>query len=168
MILGELIEALKDMFFSFLYTCFMFICKLIDFIKDIFYMLCGIDPVEVNGEPGDLLSTLIQSDAIKRTFLTIFIIGIILLVAFTIIAIVKANYQEKQNWLSVLKKSGQSFIIAVLIHSPCKNCAYKHRNEFNKHSHEHLWRGNTRNNRCRQFHWIKQGRNNSQVHLWRT
>jgi hypothetical protein len=69
MILGELIEALKDMFFSFLYMCFMFICKLIDFIKDIFYMLCGIDTVEVNGEQSDLLSSLIQSDTIKRTFL---------------------------------------------------------------------------------------------------
>jgi hypothetical protein len=115
MILGELIEALKDMFFSFLYMCFMFICKLIDFIKDIFYMLCGIDTVEVNGEQSDLLSSLIQSDTIKRTFLIIFIIGVILLVVFTIIAIIKANYQEKQNWLSVLKKSGQSFIIAVLI-----------------------------------------------------
>src|SRR5574344_314883 len=115
MILGELIEALKDMFFSFLYMCFMFICKLIDFIKDIFYMLCGIDTVEVNGEQSDLLSSLIQSDTIKRTFLIIFLIGVILLVVFTIIAIIKANYQEKQNWLSVLKKSGQSFVIAVLI-----------------------------------------------------
>jgi hypothetical protein len=115
MILGDLIEAIKDMFFTFLYTCFMLICQLIDFIKDIFYMLCGIDTVEVNGEQGDLLSSLVQSDTVKRSFLIIFVIGVILLVVFTIIAIVKANYQEKQSWASVLKKSGQSFVIALII-----------------------------------------------------
>lgn len=115
MLLGELVNALKDMFFTFLYLCFKCICQLIDFIKDIFYMLCGIDPVVVDGEETDLLSTLIQSDTIKTAFLVIFVIGVILLFVFTAVAIVKANYQEKQNWVSVLKKSGQSFIIALLI-----------------------------------------------------
>lgn len=111
----SIIEGLKDMFFTFLYLCFKCICQLIDFIKDIFYMLCGIDPVVVDGEKTDLLSTLIQSDSIKSAFLIIFVIGVILLFVFTSIAIIKANYQEKQNWVSVLKKSGQSFIIALLI-----------------------------------------------------
>jgi hypothetical protein len=115
MLLEDLVNALKDMFFTFLYMCFAAICKLIDFIKDIFYMLCGIDTVEIDGEQGDLLSSIIRSDSIKRAFFLIFIIGVILLVLFTGIAIIKANYQEKQNWVSVLKKSGQSFLIAVLI-----------------------------------------------------
>jgi len=115
MLLEDLVNALKDMFFTFLYMCFAAICKLIDFIKDIFYMLCGIDTVEIDGEQGDLLSSIIRSDSIKRAFFLIFIIGVILLVLFTGVAIIKANYQEKQNWVSVLKKSGQSFLIAVLI-----------------------------------------------------
>ena len=111
----SIIEGLKDMFFTFLYLCFKCICQLIDFIKDIFYMLCGIDPVVVNGEKTDLLSTLIQSDSIKSAFLIIFVIGVILLFVFTSIAIIKANYQEKQNWGSVLKKSGQSFIVSAKV-----------------------------------------------------
>ncbi len=115
MLLGELVSALKDMFFTFLYTCFKCICQLIDFIKEIFYMLCGIETVSINGEQTDLLSTLIRSDSIKKAFLTIFIIGVILLFIFTAIAIFKANYQEKQNWASVLKKSGQSFLISLMI-----------------------------------------------------
>jgi len=115
MLLGDLIAALKDMFFSFLYLCFSFTCKLIDFIKDIFYMLCGIDPVTINGEKTDLLSTVLRAETIRRAFLLIFLIGVILLVVFTIIAILKSNYQEKQSWASVLKKSGQSFVIALLI-----------------------------------------------------
>ena len=87
----SIIEGLKDMFFTFLYLCFKCICQLIDFIKDIFYMLCGIDPVVVDGEKTDLLSTLIQSDSIKSAFLIIFVIGVILLFVFTSIAIIKTN-----------------------------------------------------------------------------
>ena len=115
MLLSELINALKDMFFTFLYTCFKCICQLIDFIKEIFYMLCGIETVSINGEQTDLLSTLIRSDSIKKAFLSIYLIGVVLLFIFTAIAIFKANYQEKQNWASVLKKSGHSFLISLLI-----------------------------------------------------
>lgn len=115
MLLGDLIDALKDMFFSFLYLCFECICQLIDFIKDIFYMLVGIDPVSIDGKETDLLTSLIRSDSIKKAFLLIFLIGVILLFLFTGIAILKSNYQEKQNWVGVLKKSGQSFLIALLI-----------------------------------------------------
>lgn len=34
---------------------------------------------------------------------------------FTIIAIIKSNYQEKQNWKTVLSKTGQAFMIMLLI-----------------------------------------------------
>lgn len=115
MLLGDLIEGLKDMFFTFLYLCFKCICQLIDFIKDIFYLLCGIDPIETEGGSSDLLSSLIQSDSIKKAFLLIFLIGVILLFVFTIVSIVKANYQEKRSWSGILKKSGESFLIALLI-----------------------------------------------------
>ena len=115
MLLGDLVNALKDMFFTFLYRTFSLILSLIDFIKDIFYMLCGIDPVTINGEQSDLLGSLIESNSIKKAFLMVFIIGVILLVIFTIIGILKSSYQEKQNVFTVLKKSGQSFIIALLI-----------------------------------------------------
>ena len=115
MLLSELVNALKDMFFTFLYLCFECICQLIDFIKEIFYMLCGIETVSIGGEQTDLLSSLLRSDSVKKAFLGIFLIGVILLFVFTAIAIFKANYQERQSWNSVLKKSGQSFLISLLI-----------------------------------------------------
>ena len=115
MLLNDLIEGLKDMFFTFLYTCFKCICELIDFIKEIFYMLCGIESVEIGGSQGDLLTNLIRSDSVKKAFLTISLIGVILLVLFTGISIIKSNYQEKQSWSGALRKSGQSLIITLLI-----------------------------------------------------
>ena len=115
MLLNDLLNGLKDMFFTFLYTCFRCICQLIDFIKEIFYMLCGIESVEIDGSQGDLLTSLIRSDSVKKAFLTISVIGVVLLALFTGIAILKSNYQEKQSWSSVLKKSGQSILISLLI-----------------------------------------------------
>lgn len=115
MILSELIDALVDLFYSILYKLFSCICVLIDFIKEIFYKLCGIETVNIGGEDTDLLSNLMTSDTIKRVFLSVFLIGVILLVIFTIIAIIKSNYQEKQNWKTVLSKTAQSLVISILI-----------------------------------------------------
>ena len=115
MLLGDLIDALKDMFFTFLYQTFALICNLIDFLKDIFYMLCGIDPVAINGENRDLLSSLVQSDMVRKAFLTIFVIGVVLLATFTIIAILRSNADERTNVFKVLKKGGQSFLISLVI-----------------------------------------------------
>ena len=115
MILEDLLQGLLELICSLFYGMFSGICLLIDFIKTIFYKLCGIETVEIEGEQGDLLSNLLESDIIKRVFLTIFIIGFILLIMFTIIAIIKSNYQEKQNWKTVLSKTGQAFMIMLLI-----------------------------------------------------
>lgn len=115
LLLNELLDGLRDMFFTFLYRTFSLICMLVDFLKDIFYMLCGIDPITISGKQGDLLSSLVESDAIRRSFLIVFVIGSILIVVFTIVAILKSGYSEKMNVFSVLKKSGQSFPIALLV-----------------------------------------------------
>ena len=115
MLLEDLMNAIADFFFGILYRCFAGICVLIDFIKSIFYKLCGIDKVSINGEDTDLLSTLMNSYEIRRTFLIITVIGTILLVVFTIIAIVRSCYQEKQNWKTVMSKNLQSFVIMIII-----------------------------------------------------
>lgn len=105
MLLNDLIEGLKDMFFTFLYTCFRCICELIDFIKEIFYMPCGIEPVEINGAKGDMLTSLLGSDSVKKAFLTISIIGVILLVLFTGIAILKSNSRRNRAGPARLEKA---------------------------------------------------------------
>lgn len=115
MILEDLIQGLFELICSLFYGMFSGICILIDFIKTIFFKLCGIETVEIEGKQSDLLTSLLQSESIKKAFLIVTIIGFILLIVFTIIAIIKSNYQEKQNWKTVLSKTFQSFIIMILI-----------------------------------------------------
>lgn len=67
-------------------------------------MLCGIESVEIDGSKGDMLTSLLRSDSVKKAFLTILLIGVILLVLFTGIAIRKSNYQEKQSWAGALRR----------------------------------------------------------------
>ena len=111
MVIGEL----KDMFFSFLYRFFAFICQLIDFIKSIFYMLVGITPVRVDGEETNMLTYMMGYPTVKKAFLLIFLIGFILLVVFTVVALIKVKYQEKQSWKSVLEKTSKSFLVMLII-----------------------------------------------------
>ncbi len=115
MILEELLNGLWELICKLFYSIFSGICVLIDFIKTIFFKLCGIEQIEIEGSRTDLLSNLLDSDAVRRVFLTIMIIGFILLIMFTILAIIKSNYQEKQNWKTVLSKTFQAFIIMLLI-----------------------------------------------------
>lgn len=95
-------------FYELLYGLQAGLCSLIDFIKRIFFKLCGLDTVVIDGESQDLVSSLIGSDTIRRVFLTIFLIGVILLVIFVIIALIRVNYtaNEKKGRGEVLSKAG--------------------------------------------------------------
>lgn len=126
-------------FYELLYGLQAGLCSLIDFIKSIFFKLCGLDTVVIDGESQDLVSSLIGSDTIRRVFLTIFLIGVILLVIFVIIALIRVNYtaNEKKGWGEVLSKAGHSFFnyVARTVSSSCGNDArqrhygfYQHRN----------------------------------------
>lgn len=112
-----ILDELKDWFFELIYKLQSGICYLIDFIKEVFFKLCGLDTVKVNGEEKDLVSSLVQSNTIHRVFLTVFLIGVILLVIFLIIALIRANYQgnEKKGRGAIMAKAGQSFLICLLV-----------------------------------------------------
>ena len=60
-------------FYELLYGLQAGLCSLIDFIKRIFFKLCGLDTVVIDGESQDLVSSLIGSDTIRRVFLTIYV-----------------------------------------------------------------------------------------------
>jgi hypothetical protein len=115
MLLEDLVNAIKDLFFTLLYLTFALTCKLIDFLKDVFYMLSGISPVEIDGEKSDLLTSLMKSSVINRVFLTVFVIGAVLLVTFTIVAIIKSAAEEKKNVFTVLKKTGEAVVTALIV-----------------------------------------------------
>ena len=94
------------------------ICYIIDFIKDIFYMLAGIEPVKVGGQESDLLSHFLLSDAVKKAFWLVVLIAVIVLVLFVIIAIVRSEYANGENKKSktlILGKACQSFIIFMMV-----------------------------------------------------
>ncbi len=111
-------DWMTNWIFDLLYGFQKVICYIIDFIKDIFYTLAGIDNVSINGQNTDLLSSFLNSDAVRIAFWSIFLIGVVLLVVFVLIAIIRSEYAEGQNKRSkgkILGKAFQSFIIFLII-----------------------------------------------------
>lgn len=111
-------DWLTDWIFDLLYGIQKSICYIIDFIKEIFYMLAGIEPVRINGQETDLLSNFLLSDAVKKAFWSVFLIAVALLFLFVIIAIVRSEYANGENKKSktlILGKACQSFIIFLMV-----------------------------------------------------
>lgn len=111
-------DWLTDWIFDLLYGIQKSICYIIDFIKEIFYMLAGIEPVNINGQESDLLSNFLLSDAVKKAFWSVLLIAVALLVLFVIIAIVRSEYANGENKKSktlILGKACQSFIIFLMV-----------------------------------------------------
>jgi len=112
-------DILFGWFFKLLYSLQKSICYLLDFVKDAFNKIVGIENVSVDGTSQDILSYLTQSKAVKTAFFGVLIIGVILVVVFTIVAIVKSEAQEAgQNKPSkghILTKSGHALLIFLVI-----------------------------------------------------
>lgn len=111
-------DWMTNWIFDLLYGIQKTICYIIDFIREIFYMLAGIENVNINGEESDLLSHFLLADNVKTTFFYIFLIATILLVVFTLIAIIRSEYANGENKKSktlILGKSFQSFALFLMI-----------------------------------------------------
>lgn len=109
---------LTDWIFELLYAVQKSIAFIIDFIKDVFYILAGIEPINVNGKETDILSNFLLSDMVKKSFFYILLIAVVLLVVFVIIAIIRSEYANGENKKSktiILGKAFQSFIIFLTI-----------------------------------------------------
>lgn len=111
-------DWLTNWIFELLYSLQKTICYIIDFVREIFYKLAGIETVTIEGEQTDLLSHFILSDTVKRTFFYIFLIAVILLVVFVLIAIIRSEYAHGENKKSkgqILGKAFQSFAIFLMV-----------------------------------------------------
>ncbi len=111
-------DWLTNWIFELLYSLQKSICYIIDFIREIFYTLSGIKPVTIDGKQTDLLSHFILSDTVKTTFFYIFLIAIILLVVFVLIAIIRSEYangENKKSKAAILGKAFQSFAIFLMV-----------------------------------------------------
>ena len=67
-------DWLTNWIFDLLYGIQKSICYIIDFIKDIFYTLAGIETVNVDGNETDLLSNFLLSDTVKKSFLIVMLV----------------------------------------------------------------------------------------------
>lgn len=104
--------------YELLYTLQKSIAYIIDFIREIFLKLVGIETVKINGSEEDLLSHFLLSKGVSNAFWGVFLVGVILLFVFVIIAIVKselAEGQQKRTKGQIIAKSLQSFLTFLLI-----------------------------------------------------
>ena len=111
-------DFLTNWIFELLYGFQKTICYVIDFIREIFYTLAGIQPITIDGEQTDLLSHFLLSDTVKQTFFYIFLIAVILLVVFVLIAIVRSEYaygENKKSKALIFGKAMQSFAIFLMV-----------------------------------------------------
>ncbi len=112
-------EWLFGWFFELLYTLQKSICYLLDFVKDAFNKIVGIEGVNIDGQSQDILTYLTQSKAVRTAFFGVLIIGVILVVVFTIVAIIKSEAQEaganKASKGHILTKSGHALLIFLVI-----------------------------------------------------
>ena len=112
-----ILTILENWFYSLLYGLQSGICEIIDFIILIFYKLCGLETVSIDGNEEDLVSNLLWSDIVRQAFWGIFLIGVILLVLFVIIAMIRSEYQaaERKNKVAIFAKAGRSFLTFLVI-----------------------------------------------------
>ena len=105
--------------YDLLYTLQKSICYLLDFIREVFCKLAGIETINIDGSgQEEILTHFITSTEIRNAFLGVFLIGVILLFVFVIIAIIKseaADPQHKKTKGQILVKALQSFITFLLI-----------------------------------------------------
>lgn len=111
-------DWLTNWIFELLYSLQKTICYIIDFVREIFYMLAGIENVTIDGEQTDLLSHFLLSNNVKTTFFYIFLIAVILLVVFVLIAIIRSEYVNGENKKSktlILGNAFKSFAIFLMV-----------------------------------------------------
>ena len=74
-----------DWFWEFLYMISAGILYIIDLLMECANVLCGITPIEVEGESTDLLSYIIKSEDVRLGFSVAAILGFVILIFFTVL-----------------------------------------------------------------------------------
>lgn len=86
-----------DWFWHFLYQISKTLFKIIDGLVQCANYLCGVDPVQVEGEEVDFLEYILTSNQIGFAFRVAALIGMIVVVVFSIIAILRTLAKEKSE-----------------------------------------------------------------------
>ena len=84
-----------DWFWHFLYQISKTLFKIIDGLVQCANYLCGVEPVQIDGEEVDFLEYILTSNQIGFAFRVSALIGMIVVVVFSIIAILRTLAKEK-------------------------------------------------------------------------
>lgn len=106
-----------DWFWEFLYMLSAGILYIIDLLMECANVLCGITPISVEGESTDLLSYIIKSEDVRLGFSVAAILGFIVLIFFTVFAVIRAITKEKAEATpaQVLVKAGKLALLFMFI-----------------------------------------------------
>lgn len=86
-----------DWVYEILYSITKTLFKLIDGLVSCANMLCGIEPITVDGQKTDFMTYILTSDPIMFAFKIAALLGIIVVVVFAVIAIVRTIAKEKSE-----------------------------------------------------------------------
>lgn len=106
-----------DMIMGLFYSLLVGILKILDFFVTGFQVFAGVGTVKVQGETQEqnLPLYLFNLKTVRDSFWLILGIGLALMTFFTIIAILKSNYEQQKNWRTVLGKSAAGCFSVILV-----------------------------------------------------
>ncbi len=106
-----------DWFWEFLYGLIKTILYCIDFILNIAKLLCGIEPVYVDGLETDLLYYFLRDEKVFRAFILMALIAFILLFLFTIFSVIRsqARFGEGKTPIQICLNSAKCLLYFLLV-----------------------------------------------------
>lgn len=123
-------DSIMNWFMTFFVKIVQFMLRIVDFLQFFVGRLAGIDTWSAKGDVGnvrladtDVIFRFLLSKSVTRAFIAILGVSVVLLIIFTIIAIVKTDYsaavdtdgKADGNKSKVLKKAGQSLFVMLIV-----------------------------------------------------
>ncbi len=106
-----------DWFWEFLYGLIKSVLYCIDFVLNVAKMLCGIEPVYVNGLETDLLYYFLRDEKVFNAFILISLIAFILLFLFTAFSVIRsqAKFGEGKSPIQICLNSAKCLLYFLLM-----------------------------------------------------
>ena len=99
-----------------LYSLTKILLQLIDALLSCANKLCGIEKIKVEGQSTDFMTFLINSDEINLAFRVTAVIGLIVIIFFTIFAIIRSFGKEKaETPAQICIKSAKTVLMFLLV-----------------------------------------------------
>lgn len=111
-----IVNGFLDAFFRLFYLLLVGILKILDFFVLIFQYLAGVGEVNIEGEaPQTIPEYMFNYPTVRNAFWLVLGVGFVLMTLFTIIAIIRSNYQQNKNWRSVLGQTAKGGFAVILV-----------------------------------------------------